>query len=623
MCGIAGVASISSLDYPEWLKEVSQLMAHRGPDHEGFWKSECGHVQLLHRRLSIVDVTTLGNQPFTSFNERYTIVLNGEIYNHKELRRIASINDNISWRGRSDTESLVNCIACIGLDNALKKAVGMFSFALHDKLENKVFLVRDRAGEKPLYFCNDLKNLYFASELTSLIRIDKSKKYLSRMGIESYLGLGYANAPLSLVDGCHKLEPGKILEFDLDTGSSFISTYWRLPGASPSTFIASENEIEERVRFLLERSVSLIADIDVPFGLLLSGGVDSSLVAALASKHVNSLKTYTVSFPGENDFDESCHAQKVANYLGTEHTQINAQDVDMDLLYTLGSSIDEPISDSSLLPTYIVFKSISETCKVAIGGDGADEVFGGYTYYRRLAKLYKSLPRYGHSISSFISFIGEYFLPTGTKGKNWILSPSTLHKGEIPCITGLFTYSERKKIFSNSQISFRFAEDRFNQYKDKDNDFITNLLGTDFSSYLPSNILHKIDRCSMINSVEVRAPFLDYRLVEFAFTQIPPALKVTPKSTKILLKNIVNKLFKDRINFDRKQGFSIPLKDFFENKKHKDFIYDMLTSKDSIFSVSEVSNLIRLQEQGFRNQERLFSLALFESWRKHNNLTLR
>ena len=618
MCGLVGFVSKEPSNYRKNLKIAADTLLHRGPDSSGEWWSEDGKVGLAHRRLSIIDVSDNGKQPMIDQQNKNAIVLNGEIYNYLELRRVLK-NKKHSFVSNSDTEVLLKAYAEWGV-NCLDKLNGMFAFAIYDLKKKTLFIARDRAGEKPLFYFEDNGTLNFASELKALMANPNVALCIDRMSLDSYLAMGFVPGDHCILEGFNKLPPAHALLFNLKTGKKRIWKYWDLPDFNYSDELIDENELLEELEILLEDGVRRQLVADVPVGIMLSGGIDSSILTAMAVRSMNKVKTFCVSFPGYKDLDEAKHAQLIANYFGTEHIELEANDTSAHLLMDLAQNFDEPIVDSSMIPTFLLCQMVKRHCTVALGGDGGDELFGGYNHYSRLLWLQNRLGWMPLFTRKFISRISKKFLSVGTKGRNYLSALSSDFNTDVPLIASYFDSDTRCELLNNNFE--QRAESLFNDRTPTHKDFLQRMTRMDFENYLSEDILVKVDRASMANSLEMRAPFLDKKIIEFSFGKVPSYLKASCNDRKILLKKLAKSVLPREFNIKRKQGFSIPLGDWLNKGDYKELFYDVLLDSRSIFDKSTVNKLLSGQNKRKNNSERLFSLVIFELWRRRFSVSI-
>ena len=425
MCGIAGIWDKGSLKSDELLisvKRMAKEINHRGPDSNGFWLEDNERLAFSHARLSILDLSEAGSQPMTSKSKRYTITFNGEIYNHKSLRKIidAHTSQQEVWRGDSDTETLLSMIDHFGLRETLNKCTGMFAFAIWDKANKKLTLVRDRFGEKPLYWGWNNKTFFFASDLAALKSLHEVKKAINRNALATYFEKGFIPAPLSIYKGIYQLKPGHLLEinnFSNEYSQNKIIKWWDTEQHVKSSKFIFKSE-HEAIQFLESSLISTIktqSNADVPLGVFLSGGIDSSLITALFQSFTNSkIESFTISFPeltnSEKGYNEAPYAKGIANYLGTNHNEIDLSLNEVqNIIQLLPKIYSEPFADSSQIPSYLVCKEARRSgLIVALSGDGGDELFGGYNRHYYASLLQKFFGHYPHSLRNLIgNFISK------------------------------------------------------------------------------------------------------------------------------------------------------------------------------------------------------------------------
>ena len=603
MCGIAGFACSDSGAPWAQLEAARDSLIHRGPDDAGLWFSKGKRVGLAHRRLSIVDLTPSGHQPMTDAAGGLRIVFNGEIYNHRELRAELSKRGH-KFRSTSDTEVMLEAYREWG-EECLDHFTGMFAFALFDEGRRRLFLARDRAGEKPLYFSHQAGTIRFASEIKALLADPSFPRRLDAEALEFYLACGYVPADRCLLRDVRKLPPAHALSYDLDHDALRIWRYWHIPEPGGATH--AEEDLLEELQGLLKASVERQLIADVPVGILLSGGIDSSLVTALAAA-AGPVKTFTISFPGHGSFDESAHARRVASHFGTRHEELEAEPVSADLLSDLARQFDEPIADPSLVPTYLVARLVRPHAKAALGGDGGDELFGGYLHYSAILKR----PVRGRSI---VRAAAER-LPLGLPGRNRLLF-STMAPSERLSNSGVyFDRASRRKLLVGRGPREDGPLDWWRGMWSEEKPILQNATRLDFQTYLPEDILVKVDRAAMKASLEVRAPWLDHKLVEFAFAKVPDRLKATSKERKILPRRLARRLLPKDLDLDRKQGFSPPLAAWFRGPWGTLAEEVLRDSKSGLFNRGAVDRLLKGQRRGMSHGARIFALTMFELWRR-------
>ncbi len=621
MCGIVGVASRRELPSERRLDAMRKAIVHRGPDASGAWHSTEGGVCLAHNRLAIIDLSEDANQPLSDHAGRCTIVYNGEIYNYRELRdQLQSAGHE--FRTDSDTEVLVEAYLEWGVD-CLDRVNGMFAFALYDHAERRLFLARDRAGEKPLFYRHDGEQLWFASELKALLTDDAMPRELDYAALDYYLAYGYVPHNQSILRGYHKLPQGHAATYDVDRDRLRTWRYWQLPqpGAQPVLSLA---DASRRAEQLLEQAVKRQLVADVPVGVLLSGGLDSSLITALASRSgAGPVRTFTVTFPGHGKLDEGPHARRVAEFFGTEHTELEGKSTSIDMLPTLARQFDEPMADAAIVPTSLVAQKIREHCAVALGGDGGDELFGGYNHYnliqwveaaRRLA------PRFARAA---VSALTRRFVPPGVRGRNHLVGFAADLGFSLAHINLYYDQATRFELAPG--LRGRTAE-RAEAYRARlcnpAQSAVQQAMRADFRSTLVDGYLVKVDRASMLHSLEVRAPFLDYQLIEFAFGGLADEQRASWRQRKVLLRDMATRLLPPEFDRTRKQGFSIPIADWFKGE-WGEFVRDTLLSADQrVFDHQVIRGLLAGQERGLLNGVRLFGLVMFELWRREYRINV-
>ena len=627
MCGIVGVASNLGVSNKlvNWAEEASRSLIHRGPDDKGLLLSENKKICFAHRRLSIIDLSKAGHQPLVSQSKRFSIVFNGEIYNHLEIRsRLKKLGFN-EWIGTSDTETLLASIEILGLENTLELVIGMYSFAIYDKKEKRLHLVRDRAGEKPLFYTLVKNKLYFASELKALLLIPNISKNINPSALDCYLYMGYIPREMCIIQGFNKVQASTYITYNLESNLITSTKYWELP--KPKSHIEEFNQskdfLVEKLDSCLNNAVSSQLLSDVPIGFLLSGGLDSSLITAIAAQHSSNINTFTISLEGHQDYDESKYAKLVSDFYGTNHTVLEVQPDIVENIYLLARQFDEPLNDSSMFPAFLVSKMISKYCKVAVGGDGADEIFGGYHHYGRLFKLNRISNKVPKLFKNLLSKNIADTLPYGFKGRNWLQALGTdFQQKRIPLIATYFDAKSRDRLYRNSGKNISFAEKIFLDLQPQGFDVVDRAMRYDFANYLTEDILVKMDRAAMINSIENRCPFLDKNLIEFAFNEVPSSLKSNGRESKIILKLLGKKYLPNSFEYNRKQGFMIPLIKWLRHGPFRELALDTLTANNCPFNKDVIVELFKNNDKGHNNAERIFGLTIFEIWRKEYKLTI-
>lgn len=622
MCGIVGYASADRPLSGADLLRMRDTLRHRGPDDEGIWRSREGRVGLGHRRLAIIDLSPAGRQPMSDASGRLQIVFNGEIYNYRELRQELERSGR-RFRTASDTEVILESYLEWG-DACLTHLNGMFAFALYDASERRLLVARDRAGEKPLFYRVYDNTLAFASELKALLVDPSCPRTLDVEALDFYLAFGYVPGQRCLLRGIRKLPQGHALAFDLSSGTARTWRYWELPRADGHVVETEDELVAEFERLLLD-SVRLRLLADVPVGVMLSGGIDSSLVAAMAARASSArVKTFTISFPGYGSFDEAPYARQVATHFDTDHVELAAEPATVDLLPELARQYDEPIADSSMVPTYLVSRLIRREATVALGGDGGDELFGGYwqhTWVQQHARMGTWIPGPARRLARAAV---TRLVPIGTLGRNYVLGLTAGHPMNIAQFNVLFDADARRRLLAPlgdrrpplgqpEMYKAALCTDRETPLQQS--------TALDFRTYLVDDILVKVDRASMLCSLEVRAPFLDPRIIDLAFRRVPDRLRATARERKILPRRLAERLLPKTLDLTRKQGFSLPLRSWFKGDWGR-FIEDVLMSADADwFDRRVVRQLVMGQKGGFSNTTRLFALTMVELWRREYGIT--
>ena len=551
MCGIAGIFANGPVD-ADLLRRMTASLRHRGPDDEDIWIDGGAGIGLGHRRLAVLDLSPAGRQPMASACGRYVLTLNGEIYNHLDLRAALDGPGGPRWRGRSDTETLIEAIAHWGLEPALARCAGMFALGLWDRKERRLSLARDRFGEKPLYYGRLGRDFAFASELRALRLHPAFDPAIDRRALGLLAARAYVPAPHSIHACIRKLEPGAILTVEAG-GEPHIRRYWSYRDVLESGLgnpLHDRGEANEAIEEAIALAVREQAVADVPVGLFLSGGVDSSAVAALHRAHAGApLRTFSIGF-AEAGFDESAHAEKVARQLGAEHIRrtLTAADA-LAIIPELPRISDEPFADPAQMPTLLLARLARERVTVALTGDGGDELFGGYARYRHAARL----ARIAGLLPARRSLCGLRRLPLAAA-----LDRTLAHVGRADDLAGLYT-SYRDAWTGDPSPVIGGEEDEPLDLDVAGASSILRMMHADATSYLPDDVLCKVDRAAMSVGLETRLPLLDHR-VAAAVARAPQPLRAAPG--KALLRDILARHL-PRALFDRpKAGFSVPIGDW-------------------------------------------------------------
>jgi asparagine synthase (glutamine-hydrolysing) len=620
MCGIVGYAGRAGALQASLLAAMRDTITHRGPDAAGIWSASDGSVVLGHRRLAILDLSDAGAQPMENSAGTSIVIFNGEIYNHEELRRELAAG-GIRFNGRSDTEVLLAAYDAWG-EECVERLRGMFAFAVYDQSRKVLFMARDRAGEKPLYWAQHRGGLVFASELKALMADPEFPRRLSPEGLAYYLSFGYVPGDKCILDGVHKLMPAHCLSWSLAGGAPNVRRYWNIPPARPDE-TSSGDELVDELQQVLTAAVGEQLVADVPLAVLLSGGVDSSLIAAIAARASHHrVRTFTVTLPNHPRLDESRYARSVAEYLGTEHVELPLDQSSADLIRTLAVQYDEPIADSSMIPTYLLAKTVSQHCKVVLGGDGGDELFGGYVAYQTALRRDRLRARLPHSARSLVAAAARRILPTGARGRNALMAlEGTTADGiaQSAVWTDPADYSQMSLWLSRR--SQRYSPTLWRR------DLVEEARGlpgaamaADFRSYLPEDILVKVDRASMLCSLEVRAPFLDRRVIEFAYERIPGRLQATLQERKILLKRLAKCLLPPDLDINRKQGFTVPMSKWLTAEILQSWREDCREQIQSVLSDAAMQRLIARRES-MAGEYSLYAAIMLTTWMRHYRVT--
>jgi asparagine synthase (glutamine-hydrolysing) len=622
MCGITGVLyfDLERRAEPSVLKRMSDDLIHRGPDDEGYYIDS--NIGLGFRRLSIIDLST-GHQPLSNENAGTTIVFNGEIYNYLEQRELL-IRKGYKFNTATDTEVILHLYEEYGV-NCLQYLRGMFSFAIWDNNIKQLFCARDRFGIKPFYYYTDNEKFVFGSEIKTIMRAGEIDKTISYEALDSYFAFGYITGDLSIYRSIKKLLPGNYLLLSCkDHLTIDIKRYWEIQ-FEPDYSKTSDQWIEE-INNSLSETVKSHMISDVPLGAFLSGGIDSSSVVAMMAKNSDRpVKTFSIGFK-EPEFNELGYAREVAIKYNCDHHEFIVEPESIGLLPKLVHGYDEPFSDTSAIPTYYVSKMAREFVTVALSGDGGDELFAGYSSYAYLMKLYSYQFNFESEFINKLLWGGIHkLLPKTIKGKGatYYLSRNKNYSGAY---WNMWSIEERGKLLLNDlpQIDYSKASEPYKVKLLKEagkNDFITNLQYLDLRTYMVDSILTKVDRASMMNSLEVRVPLLDHKFAELTF-RIPSELKLIGKEQKYIFKKAMASSLPDNIIKHPKQGFSVPLSIWFKDDL-KVYVKDVLLSSSPLLSEYLDEKYIRKVIEGnlaLTNNfsTRIWSLLFFEEWLKQN-----
>jgi asparagine synthase (glutamine-hydrolysing) len=656
MCGFTGFVTMNanSLANAEALAtDMADTIQHRGPNDSGVWVDVDSGVAIAHRRLSILDLSPAGHQPMISAMGRYVIAFNGEIYNHLQIRHELemcqiplALNEqgggNVNWRGHSDTETLLAGFEAWGIEATLKKTVGMFAIALWDRKEKMLTLARDRMGEKPLYYGFQNNTFLFGSELKALRAHPDFLGEIDRDVLCLYLRHGYIPAPYSIYKGIQKLLPGTYLNMRLvdDTSSQapIPKTFWCLADAVDQAGAASFNgDDAEAIRALdiqLRQSIDLQMAADVPLGAFLSGGVDSSAVVALMqAQSIRSVKTFSIGFD-DVGYNEAKYAKAVAQHLGTDHTELYISSAEaMGVIPLLGKMYDEPFADSSQIPTFLVSQMAKKHVKVSLSGDAGDELFGGYNRYL-LADTWQKIEHVPFALRQMTGHLIETLSPSAwdaifqqlTRIKTF---PSNMGEKLQRLAKRLEKVDGTQKLYyslvseidspeevvlgANEPLTWLTQHGMRMSFQDPKQQ----MMFLDAMTYLPDDILVKVDRAAMANSLETRVPFLDHRVVELAW-RLPMSMKVRNGKTKWILKQVLYQYVPEKLIERPKAGFAIPLGDWLRGPLREwaeSLLSEQRLHREGFFNTNFVRELWHAHLTGKGNhQSLLWSLLMFQTW---------
>jgi len=650
MCGLTGFLwgpqkKPNNID--KKLKYMTDSLTHRGPDDEGFWIDENSRVAIGHRRLSVLDLSSAGHQPMYSTSSRYIIAFNGEIYNHTELRaRLNSESNNtIEWIGHSDTETLLSCFEVWGVEATLKEISGMFVIALYDTKHNSLYLIRDRMGEKSLYYgwSNDV--FLFGSELKSIKAFRGFSGEVDRNALALFLKYDYVPSPYSIYKGISKLPQGSYIKISMNNNVwskehlSGPNYYWSMrevskSGKDANKFNGSDKDAIQELDNLLNKSIKQQMISDVPLGAFLSGGVDSSVVAALMQKNSkNKIKTFTIGF-NEKHYNEAEYAKEVALHLGTDHTELYiSPEQAISVISRLPKVYDEPFADSSQIPTFLVSEMAKQYVTVSLSGDGGDELFGGYNRYLMANRVWKKIEKvpftFRKMISKGITLLSPKvwdilinsvfkFLPSGFRmshpgDKIYKLSKMLMSNNIYDIYDGLVSHWDNsfEVVIGCKKESVKFDQDTDHLHPED------GMMLLDSMTYLPDDILVKVDRAAMSVSLETRAPFLDKDVVEFAW-QLPLNMKIRDSQGKWVLRKVLDKYVPKELIDRPKMGFGVPIDSWLRGPL-REWAEDLLSEErlkdDGYFHVESIRDKWKEHLSGHRNwQYHLWSVLMFQAW---------
>ncbi|KVS40666.1 asparagine synthase (glutamine-hydrolyzing) [Burkholderia ubonensis] len=648
MCGIDGFLNSAAFDEETaraTLARMTASLAHRGPDAQGTWLDAQAGIALGHRRLAIVDLSVHGRQPMASVCGRFVLVFNGEIYNHQALRaELERTGRAPAWRGHSDTEVLLAAIAAWGVEAALRRATGMFAIALWNRESRVLTLARDRIGEKPLYYGRIGDALVFASELKALRSFPGFDGAIDRDALCLYLRQSSVPAPYTIYRGIRKLPPGTFIQFEHARDTPRVRAYWSLEQAIEAgraePFEGSEQEAVGQLDAILRKAVAQQMEADVPLGAFLSGGIDSSAIVALMQAQSSTpVDTFTIGFH-EAGYDEAGYAKAVARHLGTRHTELYVTaDHALAVVPKLPSIYDEPFSDASQIPTFLVSELTRRHVKVSLSGDGGDELFGGYTRYFLTPRLWRKLHRVPAAVRARIAAALHALRPdhadqlaavaqsawSGAEARD---TPprigDRLHKlGHVMTADsriGLYRLL-MSAVHHPERIALAGQEpptplDTASAWP-ADLTFAEQAMAIDTLTYLPTDILTKVDRAAMAVSLETRMPFLDHHVVEFAW-RLPASVRLPDGRSKVLLRRLLDAYVPASLIDRPKQGFCAPI-DHWLRGSLRDWAEALLhparLREEGFFDAAAVERLWRQHQTGRMNwQHQLWTVLMFQAW---------
>lgn len=643
MCGISGFWGAPAPE--EMLRSQARAMAdrmiHRGPDDGGAWVHDEAGLALAHRRLSIVDLSVAGHQPMLSASGRFVLAYNGEIYNHLDLRReLEAAHAAPAWRGHSDTETLLACIEAWGVETTLKRSVGMFAFALWDRQVCSLVLARDRAGEKPLYYGWQGDVFLFGSELKALRAHPAFDAGVDRGALALLLRHNYIPAPYSIYQGIAKLPPGCWLQLAQGQRQAEPRPYWSLAEVAErgmaDPFTGDDADAVDELARLMRKAVAGQQVADVPLGALLSGGIDSSLVTALMqAQSTRPVRTFTIGFE-EKAYDEATHARAVAAHLGTAHTELRLSANDaLGLIPQLPAMYDEPFADSSQLPTHLVMKLARQHVTVALSGDGGDEFFGGYNRHFLGPQVWKRL---GWMPAPLRHALGRAMTVVPAHTVNHLAAPLSRRLGiaqpgdkahklgrrlrHVEGIDDMYVslvteWPDAGGMVVDGEIppNLLDARERWPKLQDP----VARMMALDGLTYLPDDILVKVDRASMAVSLETRAPFLDRDVMEFAW-RLPMAMKLREGKGKWILRQLLDRHVPHALIDRPKMGFGIPLDQWLRGPLREwadDLLAEERLRREGCLRPEAI---IRTWQAHLRGEGsfgyRLWSVLMFQAWRQ-------
>jgi asparagine synthase (glutamine-hydrolysing) len=609
---------------------MCDVISHRGPDDEGIYLDQKRKLSLGlgHRRLSIIDLTSSGHQPMSNEDGTVWITYNGEIYNHMELRKGLEEKGH-HFKSNTDTEVILHLYEERGED-CLKYLNGMFAFAIWDERKEKLFLARDRLGIKPLFYKWDGKSFWFASEIKSILQDDKVEPEINYRALNDFFTFMYVPAPATIFKGIQKLEPGYSLV--LKNKEVYMDKFWDLGPSANGDYTEEEycREIKEKLSCSIERRLMS----EVPLGVFLSGGIDSSSIVGLMSEVCNNTaRTFSIGFGREKQYDELKFARIVAGKFNTTHSEYVVEPDAVEILPKLVWHFDEPFADSSAIPTYYVAQMAKENVTVALSGEGGDETFGGYPYryfWDQIAERYRKMPywireKFIKKIASIIPLPKNISLQNKVRQlKKFLTYAGMEQERRYLHWFSIFTPELKRELYKASVLEGIEDINSYNVYQahfDKvpEEELLQRMMYVDTKVLLPDDLLTKVDRTSMAHSLEVRVPFLDHELVEYAWN-IPSALKLKGKTTKYILKKMSSQFLPDEIPWRKKQGFEVPISSWFKGKLNsyaKEMLSEETIGKRGYFEHKAIKNILDKIDAGVMQYgPHVYALIIFELWNR-------
>ena len=611
MCGLLGVVDYKKDINTGLFKEMLNSLKHRGPDDEGVevFSLDSYSILLGHRRLSIIDISSNGHQPM--FYEHLAIIYNGEVYNFNDIRQ-ELILEGYLFDSNSDTEVILKSYHFWGI-HCVERFRGMFAFAIYNSEKEEIIIFRDRAGVKPLYYSLTDDAFIFSSELKPLMNYPDFSKDIDFEAVSSYLQFGYIHAPKTIFKTVQKLLPGHYLKYDIVSKKMVTECYWNINDFYKSQ-VATDNVVDE-LKSIITEAFNLRMIADVPVGVFLSGGIDSSLVAAIVQKDSNiPINTFTIGFEDKR-FDESNYAKDIAEYLGTNHTELICKKEDaLAIIMRLPKIFDEPFADISAIPTVLVSELAKKQVSVVLSGDGGDELFCGYPSYALMEKRFKALSRipFRKTLKKLSNVLPVPTIMQNKFNKRFIKLKNMLDHDDI-----VNSFKVANSVFSKDEIKKLIRAD---YYYAKDIPATTSnleqLMISDFKGYLPDDLMVKIDRSTMSVSLEGREPLLDHKIIEFA-----ASLPIAYKKDKEILKDILSCYIPENLFLRKKQGFGIPINHWLREDLKcllDKYLSENLIKEYNILNYNYTSKLLELFYAGKEDGNKIWVLLMFQMWFSEN-----